>query len=331
VSDYLVRASALHGYSETVAQCGGDPLAIMASVGLGRADLDPETWISYPAYLRLLDESARVLDCPHFGLQLSTHQDINILGAVGYFIQQSPNVRAALRELSQYFAQHNQGAVVTTAVEQGVLNWSFTTRPQRNAPIYQQSDLVAGIATKAMNLLHAGWKPLAIYLPHGAPADTRRYRAQFECPIYFDWETTIIASDANMLDIPLAEADPRLHQVLEHHLRELDQTFSDDFAAKVSYLIKKALLTGDCSAERVAGSLAVNKRTLQRKLKAVDTSFKDLLDDVRFEIACNHLRESDGPLTLLAHMLCYSGLPAFSNAFKARHGVSPREWKRLYG
>ncbi|MEH6581887.1 MAG: AraC family transcriptional regulator [Halioglobus sp.] len=328
MSNYLVRASALQGYRETVTQLNGNPETILASAGLTGLDADPEAWIPYSAYLQLLENSAKILDCASFGLLLSKKQDINILGAVGFIIQQAPDIRTALRELSQYFGHHNQGATVTTTVEDGTTHWTFTSKPQQYAPMYQQSDLVAGIATKVMHLLYSQWKPTAIYLPHSAPANTRPYREVFDCPIYFDWDTTIVASKATILDTPLAEANPRLHSVLEAHLGELQRTFSDDFSAKVSYLIKQALLTGDCSVDRVASFLAMNKRTLQRKLSAIDTSYKDLLDEVRFEIACNYLRESTGPLTLLAHMLCYSELSVFSNAFRQRYGMSPREWKK---
>ena len=88
------------------------------------------------------------------------------------------------------------------------------------------------------------------------------------------------------------------------------------------------MYTGDCSIERVAGTLAVNKRTLQRRLKAEGTSFKALLDEVRFNAARKYLRESRGSLTALADMLCYADLSAFSNAFRQRFGVSPRAWKQ---
>ncbi|MEH6569285.1 MAG: AraC family transcriptional regulator [Halioglobus sp.] len=330
MSDYLVRASALQGYQETVRQLGGNPDAIMERVGLTGLGADPEAWISYRAYLNLLEESAIELTCPHFGLQLSNRQDINMLGAVGFIIQQAPDIRCALRELSQYFSHHNQGAIVTTTVESGTTQWAFTSKPQQHAPMYQQSDLVAGIATGVMRFLYKDWRPTAIYLPHSAPADTRPYRENFQCPIFFDWDTTIIASDAAILDIPLDKANPGLHQVLEAHLKELQHTFSDDFGAKVSYLIKQALLTGDCSVERVSSYLAINKRTLQRKLTAAGTSYKQLLDDVRFEIACNYLKESKGPLTALAYMLCYSELSVFSNAFRRRTGLSPRDWKKQF-
>ena len=328
MSDYLVRASALQGYQETVRQLGGNPDGIMTRAGLTGLGADPEAWISYRAYLNLLEESAIELKCPHFGLQLSNRQDINMLGAVGFIIQQAPDIRCALRELSQYFSHHNQGAIVTTTVESGTTAWAFTSKPQQNAPMYQQSDQVAGIATGVMRFLHKDWKPTAIYLPHSAPADTRPYKEKFQCPIFFDWDTTIIASDAAILDTPLYKANPALHQVLETHLKELQHTFSDDFGAKVSYLIKQALLTGDCSVARVASYLAINKRTLQRKLTAIGTSYKQLLDDVRFEIACNYLKESKGSLTALAHMLCYSELSVFSNAFRQRTGLSPRDWKK---
>ncbi len=328
MSDYLVRASALEGFRETVTELGGNPDAILAAGGLMGMESDPEAWISYTAYLNLLEHTARELDCIHFGLHLSRRQDINILGAVGFIIQQAPDIRTALQELNKYFDHHNQGAIVTTNIEQGILNWTFTSKPQQDAPMYQQSDLVAGISAKVMEFLYTDWKPIAIYLPHSAPADIRPYRERFKCPVYFDWDTTIIASHADILSTPLDKANPRLHQVLEAHLSELQRTFSDDFAAKVSYLIKQALLTGDCSVERVSSFLAMNKRTLQRKLSALDTSYKVLLDEVRFEIARNYLKESNGPLSLLADMLCYSELSVFSNAFRHRYGVSPRQWKK---
>jgi AraC-like DNA-binding protein len=328
MSDYLVRASALQGYRDTVLGLGGDSDTLLATVGLAGMDGNPDAWMSYSAYLQLLENSARTLECPHFGLLLSRRQDIDILGAVGFIFQQAPDIRTALRDLSRYFSHHNQGAVVTTTVDQGVTQWAFTSKPQQNAPMYQQSDLVAGLAAKVMKFLHAEWTPLAIYLPHSAPADTRAYREQFKCPIHFNWDTTIIASDAAILDRPIDKANPRLHQVLEDHLADLQRTFSDDFGAKVSYLIKQAIVTGDCSVDRVSGFLAMNKRTLQRRLGAINTSYKELLDEVRFEIACNYMKESNGPLTQLAHMLCYSELSVFSNAFRARYGLSPREWKK---
>jgi len=331
MNSYLVRASALQGYRDTVLELGGDPDLLLAQAGLTGMDANPDAWFSYSAYLQLLENSALSTRCPHFGLQLSARQDLGMLGALGFIIQQAPDIRTALRNLSQYFSHHLQGAVVSTTVEDGFTRWAFTAMPQLNAPMYQQSDLAAGIAVKVMHMLHTDWKPVAIYLPHSAPADTRPYRKLFDCPVHFDWDRTVIASDARFLDIPLNEANPQLHRVLESHLRDLQTSFPNDYRAQVSYLIKQALPTGDCSIERVSGFLSVNKRTLQRKLQAQGINYKKLQDEVRFEIARNYLQETAGSLTVLAHMLCYSELSVFSTAFRAHHGVSPTIWKQQTG
>lgn len=74
----------------------------------------------------------------------------------------------------------------------------------------------------------------------------------------------------------------------------------------------------------------MGKRTLQRQLKQHDTSYKDLLEEVRSDIARRYLRESSGSLTALADMLCYSDLSTLSTAFRQQHGVSPREWRRRF-
>jgi len=324
----LVRASALQGYRETVLALGGDPERLMARHGLATTGLDPEDWVSYPSFLRLLEDTAHATNCPTFGLRLSTVQDINILGVVGFTVQQAPDVRSAVRELNHYFNHVTQGAVASNIVEGGVSQWSFTPKPLLAAPILQQSDLVAGVAIKVMHTLVADWEPIAIYLPHSAPADTRPYRKIFKCPIYFDWDTTIVASDAAFLELSLQQANPQLHRLLESHLNVLREHLPEELPGQVSYLIKEALMSGDCSIERVSKVIAVNKRTLQRKLKSQGTSYQELLDEVRFNVACNYLRESTGSLASLAHLLCYSKLSAFSSAFRNRFGLSPRAWRQ---
>ena len=136
--------------------------------------------------------------------------------------------------------------------------------------------------------------------------------------------------DAAILDSPINQANPDLHRLLQQHLNQLQLVYPNDYCGQVRYLIRQALGTGDCSIERVANYLAVNKRTLQRQLKSHDTSYKNLLDEVRSDIAKQYLRQSSGSLTALADMLCYSDMSTFSTAFRQRHGVSPRDWKKQH-
>ena len=329
MTDYLLRASALHGFIETARELGADPEALLQRAGLMDALADPESWVSYRKFLLLLEDARRETACPHFGLQLSRHQGISVLGTVGFVMQQAPDLRAAIEALTKYFSHHNQGGRVSLKVVDGLALWSFNCKLEGSAPTWQQEDLAAGIGLNLLRLLcKPDWHPNALYLAHAPTQDASAYKQRFNCPVFFAWETTLMTFDAALLDAPISASNQDLHRILEDYLGNVKQCFPDDYCAQIRFLIQQAMSAGDCSIERVADFLAVNKRTLQRQLKEHDTSYKALLEEVRFDIARRYLRESDGSLTTLADMLCYSELSAFSNAFRTRFGLSPREWKR---
>ena len=91
-----------------VQELGGDTAALRREVGIAPGGLPPDSWISYRAFLQLLENSAHHLGCPHFGLSLARYQDIGILGTVGFVMREAPDVATALSELSKYFVLHKR-------------------------------------------------------------------------------------------------------------------------------------------------------------------------------------------------------------------------------
>lgn len=329
MTDYLLRASALQGFRETMQELNADADPLLQRAGLLDALADTASWISYRKFLVLLEDARQITACPHFGLQLSRHQGIGMLGTIGFVMQQAPDLRTAIETLTKHFSHHNQGALVSLSEADGLAHWSFTCKLQGNAPTWQQEDLAAGVGLNLLRLLcKQDWRPHALYLAHASTSDTRPYKLRFNCPVFFSWNTTVMTFDASLLDAPISASNHDLHCILQDYLNNLKQTFPDDYCSQIRYLIQQAMSAGDCSIERVADFLAVNKRTLQRQLREHDTSYKALLEEVRFDLARRYLRESGGSLTTLADMLCYSELSAFSNAFRIRFGMSPRAWKK---
>ena len=330
--NYLVRAASLQGIRATITSLGGNADEIFRRAGVQEEDMDPQAWFSYYRFLLLLDDAAHATSCPHFGLLLSGHQGINVLGPVGFVIQQAADLRSALRALTVHFIHHNQGASVNLRVDKGIAQWQFSCKLEGKVPVRQQEDLAAGIGINLMRLLwNPNWSPEAVYFPHAPPEDLQPYRKVFNCPLVFNADSAQLIFRADILDRPLNNANPQLQRLLEDHLGSLRRSYPDDYCGRVRHLINQALTTGDCSIERVASHLAVGKRTLQRQLRNHNTSYKDLLEDVRSDIARRYLRESSGSLTALADMLCYSDLSTFSTAFRQRHGVSPRDWRKQVG
>src|SRR4051794_34064701 len=81
--------------------------------------------------------------------------------------------------------------------------------------------------------------------------------------------------------------------------------------------------TGRCSTEAVAHLFGVNERTLHRHLVAQNTSFKELADEVRYEMAQQLLHQTGIPLDKIAEVLDYSELSAFTRAFTRWSGTPP--------
>ena len=98
--------------------------------------------------------------------------------------------------------------------------------------------------------------------------------------------------------------------------------------AQVRTLAKSALLTID--VHHVARELGLSDRTLQRRLKAVGTTFQYELNHVRIAEARHRMLDSDAPLTQIALEVGYGSLQHFSGHFSRIEGCSPSTWRMAH-
>ncbi|MEO8677083.1 MAG: helix-turn-helix domain-containing protein [Casimicrobiaceae bacterium] len=71
----------------------------------------------------------------------------------------------------------------------------------------------------------------------------------------------------------------------------------------------------------------MNRRTLARRLKASGQSFRDVRDQLSFEVARSLLGDSAAPIADIAGRLGYSETAAFTRAFRRWSGKSPTIWR----
>ena len=73
----------------------------------------------------------------------------------------------------------------------------------------------------------------------------------------------------------------------------------------------------------IAKALNLTERTLLRRLKAEGTTFADVLNDVRQELAFQYLRRPGMTVSEVAYLLGFSDENTFSRAFKRMTGRRP--------
>ena len=124
-------------------------------------------------------------------------------------------------------------------------------------------------------------------------------------------------------------SDPQLCELLEHHAQQQLRRLpgAEDFSAEVRRVLGATLRRGDARISAVAKELAMSGRSLQRRLNAEGSSFREELDRVRSELAVRLLSEGEADVREVAYLLGFSEPSAFHRAFKRWTGTTPAAYR----
>ena len=90
------------------------------------------------------------------------------------------------------------------------------------------------------------------------------------------------------------------------------------------------LRVGDPTAKRLAARLKMSVRSLNRVLAAEGTSYQELLDGVRRDVAERHLAGDHVSFGEVAFLLGFRELSSFHRAFKRWTGRTPAQFRREF-
>ena len=102
---------------------------------------------------------------------------------------------------------------------------------------------------------------------------------------------------------------------------------SDPLVTEVRRLLRTELLRDTCSAAGIARLFSMHRRTMSRYLLNRGLTFRQVANEIRFEIACDLLENTDMALGQIAAALRYSEPSAFTRAFRRWCGQSPSDWR----
>jgi AraC-like DNA-binding protein len=306
--------------------------AVLAAAGLTAAELaDPDRLLDLDAVLRLSQAAAEAAGDDCLGLHLGEAWDLGGLGVLSYAVLNAPSVGTGLRNLDRYGRSHIQGGRISLVVapREACLRYDLETRDWELARQHVESAAVVGLRI-VRQLAGADWRPRRVAFGHRRPRDSAEHARIFRCPVQFSsGEHLLLAFDPALLERPVAGADRRLLPIVEQHL---DKLLSRDVKAAlvqdVRGVLAQTLCDGSPNIRRVAKRLGMSVRTLQRRLDEHGVVFRDLVQEIRRELAERYLAERDANLTEVAFLLGYSELSSFDRAFRRWTGSTPVATRR---
>lgn len=153
---------------------------------------------------------------------------------------------------------------------------------------------------------------------HPKPSDYHAdvYQQGFHTQCLFDQKDNSIVIASEVLEWPLKETGKLLSQVLS----------TDTIVEHVKYHLEQTI-THNPKLLQIAAMLGMSERTLQRKLKAHEVSFQQVLSDVRHQLACDYLQFSNLTILQVSQLLGFKEQSSFNHFFLQTVGVSPREYR----
>ena len=325
-----VRSGVLAGAAELLAELGVDADALAAECGLDLAALSlPDLPVPGEAVVAFFETAAECSGCEDFGIRLASRQDLSILGPLWMTMRSAQTVRDSLQVLAQFFVAHTSGAVVGfepqadgSAIVSYALSAGVSPRDRQTIEL--------GLALLCNELrLHCGaaWQPRAAQFAHGRPRSLASHRRAFGPQVHFAQERNAVWIDPACLGTPLSGSSMPTHAMLKRLLvSRVDG--AQAVASKVEGTMRALMPFAHCDRVQVARLTHLSERTLQRRLAAAGTSFQELRDRVRADIALKYLRQSSLQAAQIAEILGYSEPAAFTRAFRRQHGLTPSEARR---
>lgn len=326
----FIRSAALGGYLALAEELGIDAHALLRSLRIDPKTLkNPDQPIPILPFVKLLELSSEYGKCPDFGLRLSRGWNIKVMGVTGLLALNEPDVEHALVSISKYLHIHNEGLLFTLGVIDDLARMSFTVNVGSPVPVKQSVELAVGVGVNVLrDLLGNDWNPSEVYFTHSAPPDTSLFRRIFRSPVYFNQDFNGIDFPTEQIKKPLKDADGLMHKHLLRYISSLDTKHGTDVLSKARRIISDLISSGRFSKALIAGYLSMSPRTFHRRLEDQGYNFKKLTEEVRANLAAQHLSDSDKSLTEIAELLGYSDLSAFSRFFSRMYGIAPSDWRR---
>ncbi len=165
-----------------------------------------------------------------------------------------------------------------------------------------------------------------------APDDPTPHFVAFGCDVLFGRGANRALLRQDDLELPLSARDPEmaaLHaRLVEDELERLEGARTSH---QVRLLLAQRLAQAEPRRKDIADALNISERTFQRRLQAERTSFQQLLDETRRELAQQYLRRPRNSLRHVADLLGFEDQSNLFRACKRWFGESPGTYRARFG
>lgn len=310
------------------------------AVDLNQTELNQKRLIAINKYDGLYDYAEKILGDTLLGFKYGQHINESRWGVLGQIIYSSATIEQALQNQRQYQSMVGNLGDPNFSIQNNVLILTWSPAQQYNHHIAQE--LLTSWVEFARRTTATHVCPNQVWFARNDVNSfdndhIQEYQSYFGCPVSFTKtednapQRVGLTIDLDTLKMPCLTANAELNKALKAYADTKISQYSMNNPVSVTrdYIASKLPNTMPLLSE-LSSALALSERTLQRRLLEFDSSFKQLVDEVKCDIATHYLSNTQLSFQHISNMLGFSEQSAFSRAVKRWTKLSPAAYRKAH-
>lgn len=311
---------------------GLDTSTLCAGIGLDPAELEnPDEMMAGPVAAAAWRAAATASGDAELGLHLGEQVHPSQLGLLGFAMLSCETLDAALERLRRHWNLLSNATEIhfwrdasRAGLELRLLDLPGNFLREDRHPA--ESSLAAVLAM-VRALTGRVLEPQAVTLLYAAPTRSAEYvrilgrMPEFAAPV------NGVVFSAAALAWPVRQANAQLLAGLERELAMRTAAQPAALADQVRAELARRLRGELPALAEVARALHMSPRALQRGLEGDGLSFRQVLDELRRDLACEHLRDPRHSIADVSFLLGFSEPSAFHRFFRKWTGETPAAYR----
>lgn len=306
----------------------------LKEVGLSRELLLPTARVPESKYEMLLLHLMARSKNNSFGLDIGQHVIPPLYGVLMSLAFGSSSLGEAISYLARYqgLATGNCGAL---SYAKSGENYKLLMSMSHSNPVIrrQVSECVMAFFSMLPNIITGrnDVKAVRISLEHAPTSlSAKRYvESVLVCPVTWEAdEYSVLISRRDHEMAIFGHGEEMLKAAEKLAQNQLDKINNQQtLLEQITWHIEEQIQTSSPRREEIAKRLNMSVRTLDRRLDSADTSWQELLDQIRLKRASELLMTTDFSISLVAEKLGFSDVRSFQRKFKTWTGMSPSDYR----